>query len=153
MGARKSAMSRQAKLIGSALLALYAMLGCGCGSYNSMAVQSPAPAMGRQTGSTPPARAAERAMRVATTSACAQAFGHPHDPVKLRMAYLDFETKQGATRAQMVDIEKSYDGAVAEARGRQDSFCSGRDSEEIRTVLRRYQAGYFADKAAAPKSS
>jgi hypothetical protein len=80
----------------------------------------------------------------------AQFYGYSHDPLKLRTAYLDYVARQGVTRTQMVDIKKRHDASMAEARGRKVNSCLGRDSDAIRVDLRRYQAGYFAEKPRLP---
>ena len=140
-------MSRIATLIGSALLVLLTALGFGCGP-NSVGMGSPMPTMVTNAAQTAVSQPSQRAARVAATSACAQAYGYSHDATKLRTSYLAYETQQGATRAQLADIEKSYDAAIAEWSGRS---CSGRDSNEVVADLRRYLSGYFTERAAPPK--
>jgi hypothetical protein len=140
--------------VASALLALAAVLGGGCGSGSSLAEAS-RPTLASSEPAAPAGRsvASGRATRVAVTSACAQAYGYPHDAVKLRASYLSFEMKQGANRAQLADIEKTYDAATADARGRQDSVCSGWDGDELRGDVRRYQAGNFSQRSAPANAS
>src|SRR5215470_17178231 len=110
-------MRTYAPSVASALLAMHAALGCGCGSGSSVA-QAGGPFLASSEPSAAPggSAASGRAARVAVTSACAQAYGYPHDAVKLRASYLSFEMKQGANRAQLADIEKTYDAAAADAR-------------------------------------
>jgi hypothetical protein len=119
------------------------VLSWGCGAN----VQGPA-SLTKQPDQVAASPAARRAARVAATSACAQAFGFAHDAVKLRASYLAYEATQGQNRAQLVDVEKSFDEAMADAR-RNDSSCSGKDA--IRADLRRYQAGHFAERAEPSK--
>jgi hypothetical protein len=88
-----------------------------------------------------------RPARVATTVACAQAYGLAVDATKLRSTYLGYESKQGATRTQLATIESNYDTTYQSVSG----HCSVRDGEEIKANLLRYQAGYFTPRTPLPE--
>jgi hypothetical protein len=100
-----------------------------------------------------------RPEQVAFTSACALAYGFTHDPVKLRAAYLAFESKRGAAREQLSNIEKAYDTtyqAIEVMGARKTSYCATKDGEEVRSELRRYTSGFFEPRspvAEAPSAS
>jgi len=140
---RKSLMRRRARWVASTMVAGVLTWGCGAN------VQGPT-SLTKQPDQVAASPAAQRAARVAATSACAQAFGIAHDAVKLRASYLAYEATQGQNRAQLVDVEKSFDETMADARLK-DSSCSSQDAKAIRADLRRYQAGYFAKRAEPPK--
>lgn len=136
-------MRRSASWVASTMIA--GVLSWGCGAD----MQGPA-SLTKQPDQVTAVSATRRAARVAATSACAQAFGFAHDAVKLRASYLAYEAAQGQNRAQLVEVEKSFDEAIADAR-RKDSSCSGEDAKAIRADLRRYQAGFFAERAEPTK--
>ena len=148
-------MRRFATLLGTGLLAVATMLQAGC-SGNGVG-------MGILTGSNPaPAAQAGvflpditgRPEQVAFTSACALAYGFTHDPVKLRTAYIAFESKRGVAREQLSNIEKAYDTtyqAIDVLTGsRKSSFCATKDGEEVRSELRRYTSGFFEARTPTP---
>lgn len=87
-----------------------------------------------------------RPARVATTVACAQAYGLTVDATKLRSTYLGYEARQGTTRTQLATIESNYDTTYQAVLG----HCTERDGEEIKADLLRYQAGYFAPRTPLP---
>jgi len=148
------------RLVGSLLtsgLLIIAVAQAGC-SGNGVG-------MGILTGSNPvPEKAAQtgvflpditgRPEQVAFTSACALAYGFTHDPVKLRTSYVAFESKRGATRGQLANIEKAYDTtyqAIDVLPGsRKSSFCATKDGEEVRSELRRYTSGFFEARTPPP---
>jgi hypothetical protein len=84
--------------------------------------------------------------RVAITAACAQKYGLAVEPTKLKASYLRYEGSQGATRAQLVDTESSYDAAYDAA----TAVCPAGDGAEIKADLLRYQAGYFTPRTPLP---
>jgi hypothetical protein len=90
--------------------------------------------------------AVERATRVATTAACAQAYGLAVDPTRLRAAYLTYETNHGTPRAQLATIGDSYDSAYQRA----SMACPSSDAADVRADLLRYQAGYFTPRTPPP---
>lgn len=96
-----------------------------------------------------------RPAEVAFISACSQAYGYAHDAAKVRAGYISYESKRGATPAQLAAIEQGYDStyqAIAELGHRKANFCSAKDGEEVRAELRRFTSGFFDVKAptAAP---
>jgi hypothetical protein len=58
-----------------------------------------------------------RAVEVATTAACARAYGYSLDPVRLRETYLNYENRQGASREQLRVVEQSYDATYQQVSG------------------------------------
>jgi hypothetical protein len=105
----------------------------------------------QKTGSLPsdisPGNAAtDRATRVATTAACAQAYGFAVDSTRLRAAYLAYETNHGTPRAQLSTIEASYDAAYQHA----SMACPSSEAADVRADLLRYQAGYFTPRTPPP---
>jgi hypothetical protein len=92
-----------------------------------------------------------RSVVVATTAACAKAYGYSLDPVRLRETYLAYESKQGASREQLRVIEQSYDGAYQQIAGSQSSACSGIDAATVKADVQRYASGYFAPRTPQPK--
>src|SRR5262245_57269761 len=94
-----------------------------------------------------------RSVEVATTAACARAYGYSLDPARLRDTYLSYETKQGASREQLRAIEQSYDATyqqIARQSG-QSSSCSGRDAANVKADIHRYASGYFTPRTPQPK--
>jgi hypothetical protein len=93
----------------------------------------------------------ERPARVAFISACAQAYGLVHDVAKLRSIYLSYEAKNGAIGEKLAQITRDYDGAYATiadlGSSSKSSYCSKKDGNEVRAELKRYQSGYFEDRA------
>jgi hypothetical protein len=92
-----------------------------------------------------------RSVVVATTAACAKAYGYSLDPARLRETYLDYERKQGASREQLRVIEQSYDGAYQQIAGSQSFACSGIDAATVKADVQRYASGYFAPRTPQPK--
>jgi hypothetical protein len=92
-----------------------------------------------------------RSVAVATTAACAKAYGYSLDPERLRETYLAYESKQGASREQLRVIEQSYDGAYQKIAGSQSSACSGIDAATVKADVQRYASGYFAPRTSQPK--
>jgi hypothetical protein len=93
-----------------------------------------------------------RPAQVAFISACAQAYGYAHDPIKLRATYLSYEARHGATQAQLATIGNSYDStfqAIADLGSRKAGYCSAKDGTAMWAELKRYQSGYFEAKASA----
>jgi hypothetical protein len=94
----------------------------------------------------------ERPARVAFISACAQAYGYAHDAAQLRIAYLSYESKRGATNEQLSQLTRDYDGAYSAiadlGSSSKSSYCSTKDGNQVRAELRRYQSGYFDSKTA-----
>jgi uncharacterized membrane protein len=91
-----------------------------------------------------------RPAQVAFISACAQAYGYSHDPIKLRATYLSYEARHGATQAQLATIGNSYDStfqAIADLGSRKAGYCSTKDGTAVWADLKRYQSGYFEAKA------
>ena len=67
--------------------------------------------------------------------------------MKLKAAYLSFESKQGATGSQLAKIEKTYDATFTmpnTPRNGPSHFCSVEKSTEIKRDLERYRAGIFS---------
>ena len=97
---------------------------------------------------------AERPARVAFISACAQTYGLAHDAAQLRSAYLSYEAKHGAIGEKLAQITRDYDGAYAAiadlGSSSKSSYCSKEDGNEVRAELKRYQSGYFEDRASSP---
>jgi hypothetical protein len=106
------------------------------------------PAMAIASVSSP----SERPARIAFISACAQAYGYAHDAAQLRIAYLSYEAKRGATNEQIAQITRDYDGAYSAiadlGSSSKSSHCSAKDGNQVRAELRRYQSGYFESKTA-----
>jgi hypothetical protein len=94
-----------------------------------------------------------RSVEVATTAACARAYGYALDPARLRETYLSYENKQGASREQLRAIEQSYDVTYQQiaAQSGQGSSCSGRDAAMVKADVQRYASGYFAPRMPPPK--
>ena len=97
-----------------------------------------------------------RPAEVAFISACAQAYGYAHDPVKLKAAYLGYEAKRGANPAQRAEIERGYEAtyqAIEALAHRKASFCSTKDGEEVKAELRRYTSGFFEARSPSPAAA
>jgi len=97
-----------------------------------------------------------RTAEVAFISACAKAYGYAHDAGKLKAGYLAYESKRGATPAQISATEKSYDETYQgiDALGaRKANFCSKKDGEEVQAELRRYTSGFFEPKTPQPTAA
>jgi hypothetical protein len=96
-------------------------------------------------------RSTERPSRVAFISACAQAYGFAHDAAQLRSAYLSYEAKRGVIGEPLAQITRDYDEAYAAIANLESSskstYCSKEDGSEVRAELKRYQSGYFEDRA------
>jgi hypothetical protein len=92
-----------------------------------------------------------RSVEVATTVACAKAYGYSLDPNRLREAYLGYESKQGATREQLRAIEQSYDATYLQLAGSPSSSCSGADAATVKADIQRFASGYFAPRRPQPK--
>src|SRR5262245_40526551 len=92
-----------------------------------------------------------RSVAVATTAACAKAYGYSLDPARLRETYLAYEGKQGASREQLRAIEQSYDGTYQQMAGPQSSSCSRLDAATVKADVQRYASGYFAPRTPQPK--
>jgi hypothetical protein len=97
------------------------------------------------------ARSTERPARVAFISACAQTYGFSHDAAQLRSAYISYEAKRGVIGDQLAQITRDYDAAYAAIADLESSskstYCSKKDGTEVRAELKRYQSGYFEDRA------
>lgn len=97
------------------------------------------------------ARSTERPARVAFISACAQAYGFSHDAAQLRSAYLSYESKHGLVGEPLAQITRDYDEAYAAIANLESSskstYCSKKDGSEVRAELKRYQSGFFEDRA------
>jgi hypothetical protein len=95
----------------------------------------------------------ERPARVAFISACAQAYGYAHDAAQLRAAYLSYESRHGATKEQLGQIARDYDGAYAAiadlGSSSKSSYCATKDGTAVGAELKRYQSGYFEAKNAS----
>jgi hypothetical protein len=94
-----------------------------------------------------------RSVEVATTAACARAYGYSLDPARLRETYLNYENRQGASREQLRAVEQSYDATYQQVSGSgvQSSSCSGRDAAIVKADVQRYAAGYFVPRTPPPK--
>jgi hypothetical protein len=94
-----------------------------------------------------------RSVEVATTAACARAYGYSLDPARLRETYLSYETKQGASREQLRAIEHSYDATYQQIAGQngQGSSCSGRDAANLKSDIQRFASGYFTPRTPQAK--
>jgi len=133
-------MGRRAALLCSALVSM-AVLDAGCGTNSSIVTESTTPPDIRARP-----QASDRTALVAQASACGQAFGYSHDPTKLKAAYVSYEAKEGATKSQLDEIEKNYETvyrSIREAGSLRAGRCAGKDSEEVKADLRRYQSGFF----------
>jgi uncharacterized protein YdbL (DUF1318 family) len=128
----------------SALVTLAAACSSNVGSITTASVDA--------TPARPPASGTSQLTRsVATTAACAKAYGYSLNPAGLRETYLAYESKQGATREQLRVIEQSYDGAYQQIAGSQSSACSGIDAATVKADVQRYASGYFAPRTPQPK--
>jgi hypothetical protein len=125
----------------SAALRLGLAISAGCASDADLPKTSSV-ASGTSLGNA----AAERATRVATTAACAQAYGFAVDSTRLRAAYFTYETNHGTPRAQLSTIEDSYDAAYQHA----SMACPSSDAADVKADLLRYQAGYFTPRTPPP---
>src|SRR5262249_49462101 len=124
------------------LVAMSALLHAGCSNDvdtsiltgGDMAPGTPAVAIA--SGLSP----SERPPRVAFISACAQAYGYAHDAGQLRIAYLNYEAKRGATNEQLGQITRDYDGAYAAiadlGSSSKSSYCSKKDGNQVQAELR-----------------
>jgi len=92
-----------------------------------------------------------RSVEVATTAACAKAYGYSVDPTRLRETYLGYESKQGASREQLRAIEQSYDATYQQIAGPQSTSCSRIDAAAVKADVQRYASGYFAPRTPQPK--
>jgi hypothetical protein len=92
-----------------------------------------------------------RPVEVATTAACAKAYGYSVDPTRLRETYPSYESKQGASREQLRAIEHCYDATYQQIAGPQSSSCSRIDAATIKADVQRYAAGFFAPRTPPPK--
>jgi hypothetical protein len=147
-------MGRFGTLLGTGLLigATALHLGCSLNGSSILTGSNPSPEKVSGPGVFLPDLAG-RPEQVAFISACAQAYGFPHDPVKLRAAYLGYEAKRGAAQAQLAGIEKTYDGtyqAIEVLGSRKSGYCSTKDGEEVRSELRRYTSGFFEPRSPPP---
>lgn len=100
--------------------------------------------------------ATKRPAQVAFISACAQAYGYSHDPMKLRAMYLSYEARQTATQAQLATVEKTYDStfqAIVELGSQKAKYCSAKDGTEVKADLKRYQSGYFEARVSPPNEA
>jgi hypothetical protein len=149
-------VARFGTLLGSALCAAGAGLLCGCSSGN------PIDSLAKMYPSSAPVvevyipEITTRTAEVAFISACAQAYGFAHDAGKVRAGYLGYESKRGATPAQVSVLEKSYDEtyqAIGALGHRKTSFCSRKDGAEVQAELRRYTSGFFEPRAPIPASA
>lgn len=89
----------------------------------------------------------ERALQVGAASARASKCGYNFDPVKLRQAYLAYETKQGGPPDQLAKLEKVYDftrTSIASKIAAEGNFCSDAKTKEIKADLTRHLAGDFS---------
>jgi len=92
-----------------------------------------------------------RSVEVATTAACAKAYGYSVDPARLRETYLGYESKQGASRDQLRAIEQSYDTTYQQIAGPQSPSCSRMDAATVKADVQRYASGYFVPRTPPPK--
>jgi len=92
-----------------------------------------------------------RSVEVATTAACAKAYGYSVDPARLRETYLGYESKQGASREQLRAIEQSYDATYQQIAGPQSPSCSRMDAAAVKADVQRYASGYFVPRTPPPK--
>jgi hypothetical protein len=147
-------VSRSGTLLGTGLLIVATAFHAGC-SLNSSSIftgSNPSPEKVSSPGIFLP-DVTGRPEQVAFISACAQAYGYQHDPVKVRASYLSYEAKRGATQAQLATIEKTYDGtyqAIEVLGNRKSSYCATKDGEEVRSELRRYTSGFFDARSPPP---
>ena len=123
--------------------------GCADGVDSSILTGGKAPAESIPTLISPKADPAGRPAQVAFVSACANAYGFAHDPLKLKATYLSYEAKQrGMT--QLAAVEQEYDstyGSIASlSSSRQSSYCSTKHGDVVRAELRRYQSGHFEER-------
>jgi hypothetical protein len=118
--------------------------GVTTGTIDAPAVNRPATGMNQPLA---------RSVEVATTSACARAYGYSLDPARLRETYLSYENKQRASREQLRAIEQSYDATYQQIAGQsgQSSSCSGRDAATVKADVQRYASGNFAPRTPPPK--
>ena len=143
---------RAIKTIVAGLLLGGSALDAGCSYSTDSSIL-----FGGQTAGTTPvptasiANPTERPSRVAFISACAQAYGFAHDAAQLRSAYLSYEAKRGVIGEPLAQITRDYDAAYAAIADLESSskstYCSKKDGSEVRAELKRYQSGYFADRA------
>lgn len=109
------------------------------------------------TGSTPgagapAAKVAEtdpttRALQVAALSARAEKCGYNFDPNRIRTAYLQSESQQGATPEQLAGVTRAYDFTrqkVGSEIADDDDYCTDARTRDIKTKLTRYLAGDFS---------
>ena len=97
-----------------------------------------------------------RTAEVAFISACGKAYGYSHDAGKVKAGYLGYESKRGATPAQISAIEKSYDETyqgIDSLGHRKTNFCSKKDGEEVQAELRRYTSGFFEPRTPQPAAA
>ena len=126
--------------LGTLLMLAAACSGNGSGvttaSIDTTTARPPASGTGQLT----------RPVEVATTAACAKAYGYSVDPARLRETYLGYESKQGASREQLRAIEQSYDAAYQQIAGPQSSSCSRMDAATVKSDVQRYASGYFTPR-------
>jgi hypothetical protein len=128
-------------------------VGCADGVDSSALFGSKTVSEAAPTPVTPVADPAGRPAQVAFISACAEAYGYPHDPGKLKAIYLKHEANRaGAGSAHLAAIEREYDAtyqSIAElSSSRKSSYCSAKDGQVVGAELRRYQSGYFEPSSA-----
>ena len=92
-----------------------------------------------------------RSVEVATTAACARAYGYSVDPTRLRETYLGYESKQGASREQLRAIEQSYDATYQQIAGPQGSSCSRIDAATVKADVSAMPLGTSRPERLNPK--
>ena len=99
--------------------------------------------------STPP----ERAAHAGTVSAEAAKCGYNFDPLKLRAAYISYETAQGQSPEEVAKLTAIYDstrGKLVSAIGKADEFCTEAQTEKTKKELTKELAGDFAGPMKPP---
>jgi hypothetical protein len=150
-------VERQGTLLATTLCAGLALMQFGCSGASN-----PIDALSKAYPSSAPVVAVyipeitTRTAEVAFISACAKAYGYSHDAGKLKSGYLAYETKRGATPAQVSALERSYEETYQgiDALGhRKANFCSKKDGEEMQAELRRYTSGFFEPRTPQPSAA
>jgi hypothetical protein len=128
------------RMVAAALLAGVGALLAGCTNdvdssalFGSKTVAEAAPG-----AITPVADPAGRPAQIAFISACAEAYGYPHDAGKLKTIYLKYEAgRAGTDSAHLAAVEREYDATY-------------QSIATLSAELRRYQSGFFEPSSARP---
>ena len=95
-----------------------------------------------------------RLHQVASTSARAKRCQFSFDADRLKVSYLDYELRQGATTEQISTLAKSYDltqMSKFEEVFAKPTYCSDRVTALIKTALERHLAGDFRPTVVDPQ--